>query len=40
MQYQGQSVDFPIPAVVKWAGDTAVLILGGVISGTITQGGK
>lgn len=30
IQHKGQSVDFPIPAVVKWAGDTAVLILDAV----------
>jgi len=36
VKYQGQEVDFPIPVIVKWAGDTAVVILDEVQTG----GGK
>jgi hypothetical protein len=31
--YQGKEIEFPIPAVVKFAGDTAVLILDNVRAG-------
>jgi hypothetical protein len=34
MQYGGKIVDVPIPAQVKWAGDTPVLILDQVSMGT------
>ncbi len=34
MPYGGKTVDLPIPAVVKWAGDTPVLILDNVSMGT------
>jgi hypothetical protein len=32
-EFQGQQVEYPIPAVVKFAGDTAVLILNNVRAG-------
>ncbi len=31
--YQGKEIEYPMPAVVKFAGDTAVLILDGVRAG-------
>ena len=33
MNYGGQSIDLPIPVVVKWAGDTPVLVLDNVTLG-------
>jgi hypothetical protein len=33
MNYQGRQIEFPIPASVKFAGDTAVLILDNVKAG-------
>jgi hypothetical protein len=36
MKHQGQEIEFPIPVTVKWAGDTAVMILDEVATG----GGK
>ena len=36
IKYQGQQMEVPIPVTVKWAGDTAVLILDDVATG----GGK
>jgi len=36
IKYQGQDIEYPIPVTVKWAGDTAVLILDEVATG----GGK
>jgi hypothetical protein len=34
IQYHGQSVDMPVPATVKWAGDTAVLLFDDINIGT------
>src|SRR5258708_3671205 len=34
MPYGGKTIDLPIPAIVKWAGDTPVLILDKVTMGT------
>lgn len=36
INYQGQEIELPIPVTIKWAGDTAVLILDQVATG----GGK
>ena len=36
VRHQGQEFDYPIPVIVKWAGDTAVMILDDVKTG----GGK
>lgn len=36
MTHQGQEIEVPIPVIVKWAGDTAVMILDDVATG----GGK
>jgi hypothetical protein len=34
IQYHGQTMDMPVPAIVKWAGDTAVLLFDDINIGT------
>jgi hypothetical protein len=34
IRHQGQDIEYPIPVTVKWAGDTAVMILDNVRTGS------
>ncbi len=34
VKYQGQSIEMPVPATAKWAGDTIVLLFDGISLGT------